>query len=321
MKAKTREKLAERGLGPGARRRRRGQGARAERRAAVRSESAGGAGAQVPDPGPPGAAEVAPERTEPVVRAVNGVGEVVDPPSGSVRERVRLRPAVSAALDVEAGRLGMTRESLCRFVLEEVARKAVEREDGAGEARHAVPVDSPAAQADAEAADSPRAIPGGYVGGGADHDPAATVSRVVGVVGESAPEPPADGAASLPAVRRRLTPRRIRRSAGWHVEPSRSGLGLGLGRYRRAQRRARWGALLVAVVVAAAACLWAGAGYWRYAVAGAAGDGVYVLDRWEGRVWRCASTRGAPTPACRAAVFRPSPVSGGDVARLGRAGN
>ncbi len=318
MKAKTREKLAERGLGPGARRRRRGQGARAERRAAVRSERAGGAAAQVPDPGPADAAEVAPERTEPVVRAVNGVGEVVDPPSGSVRERVRLRPVVSAALDVEAGRLGMTRESLCRFVLEEVARKAVEREDGAGEASHAAPVDSPAAQADAVAADLPRAIPGGYVGGGADDDPAATVSRAAGVVGESAPEPPADGVASLPVVRRRLNARGIRRSAGWNAEPSRSGF----GRYRRAQRRARWGALLVvAVVVAAAACLWAGAGYWRYAVAGAAGDGVYVLDRWEGRVWRCASTRGAPTPACRPAVFRPSPVSGGDVARLGRAGN
>ena len=320
MKAKTREKLAERGLGPGARRRRRRQGARAERRAAARPDRPTAPGAQVPDAGPPDAVRVPPARPEPLVRSVNGVGDVVDPPSGSVRERVRLRPVVSAALDVEAARLGMTRESLCRFVLEEVARKAVEREDGVGEASGDAPVASSGAPPDAlpeEPGDSAPVIPGAYVGGGADAGAVASVSPVAEAVRESEPEEQVDGAASLPVVRRGLIRRRPSRFAGRDGEPSAPGWRL--GRYRRGQRPARGWALAAALAVAVA-CVWAGAGYWRYAVAGAAGDGVYVLDRWEGRVWRCASTRGAPAPACRPAVFRPSPASG-DVTRLGRAGN
>ena len=317
MKAKTREKLAERGLGPGARRRRRRQGARAERRAAARPDRPAAPGAQVPDAGPPDAVRVPPARPEPLVRSVNGVGDVVDPPSGSVRERVRLRPVVSAALDVEAARLGMTRESLCRFVLEEVARKAVEREDGAGEVSGDAPADSLRAPADALPRDSGPVIPGAYVGGGADAGAVASVPPVAEAVRESEPEEQVDGAASPPVVRRGLIRRRPSRFAGRDGEPSAPGLRL--GRYRRGQRPARGWALAAALVVAAA-CVWAGAGYWRYAVAGAAGDGVYVLDRWEGRVWRCASTRGAPAPACRPAVFRPSPASG-DVTRLGRGAN
>ena len=320
MKAKTREKLAERGLGPGARRRRRHQGARAKRRAAARSERAAGNGAQVSDVVRLDAAGTPPARPAPVVRSVNGVGDVVDPPSGSVRERVRLRPAVSAALDVEAARLGMTRESLCRIVLEEVARKAVEREDGDAEVSGDALSDSLGAAGDAlpgEPGDSAPVIPGAYVGGGADVDDVASVLPAAGEVGESVEEEPAAEAASPPVVRRGLTSRRIRRFAGWNGEPLAHRAGL--GRYRRVQRGARRWALAAAVAVAAA-CLWAGAGYWRYTVAGAAGDGVYVLDRWEGRVWRCASTRGAPAPACRPVVFRPSPVSA-DLARLGRGAN
>ena len=317
MKAKTREKLAERGLGPGAPRRRRRKGTRAERRAVARSERAAGNGAQVSDVVRLDVAGIPPEPPGPVVRSVNGVGDVVDPPSGSVRERVRLRPAVSAALDVEAARLGMTRESLCRFVLEEVARKAVEREDGDAEASGDAPADSLRAPADALPRDSGPVIPGAYVGGGADAGAVASVSPIAGAVRESEPEEQVDGAASPPVVGRGLIYRRPSRFAGRDGEPSAPGLRL--GRYRRGQRPARGWALAAALVVAAA-CVWAGAGYWRYAVAGAAGDGVYVLDRWEGRVWRCASTRGAPAPACRPAVFRPSPASG-DVVRLGRAGN
>ena len=320
MKAKTREKLAERGLGPGAHRRRRRQGTRAERRAAARLARAAGNGEQVLDVVRPDVAGIPAERPGPVVRSVNGVGDVVDPPSGSVRERVRLRPAVSVALDVEAARLGMTRESLCRFVLEEVARKAVEREDGAGEASGDAPAASSGAPPDAlpeEPGDSAPVIPGAYVGGGADAGAVASVPPVAEAVRESEPEEQVDGAASPPVVRRGLIRRRPSRFAGWDGEPSAPGLRL--GRYRRGQRLARGWALAAAVVVAAA-CVWAGAGYWRYAVAGAAGDGVYVLDRWEGRVWRCASTRGAPAPACRPAVFRPSPASG-DVTRLGRGAN
>ena len=320
MKAKTREKLAERGLGPGGRRRRRRQGTRAERRAAARPDRPTGPGAQVPDAGPPDAVQVPPERPEPVVRSVNGVGDVVDPPSGSVRERVRLRPVVSAALDVEAARLGMTRESLCRFVLEEVARKAVEREDGAGGASGDAPAASSGPPADAlpeEPGDSAPVIPGVYVGGGVEDGAVASVSPAAGAVSESVPEEQPDAAASPPAVRRGLIRRRPGRFAAGDGDPPVPALGL--GRYRRGRRRARRWALAAAVAVAAA-CVWAGAGYWRYAVAGAAGDGVYVLDRWEGRVWRCASTRGAPAPACRPAVFRPS-LASGDVARFGRAGN
>ena len=251
MKAKTREKLAERGLGPGARRRRRRQGTRAERRAAARPDRPTGPGAQVPDAGPPDAVQVPPARPEPVVRSVNGVGDVVDPPSGSVRERVRLRPAVSAALDVEAACLGMTRESLCRFVLEEVARKAVEREDGDAEASGDAPADSLRAPADALPRDSAPVIPGAYVGGGADAGAVASVSPTAGAVRESELEEQVDGAASLPVVGRGLIRRRPSRFAGGDGEPSAPALGLGLGRYRRARRRARGWALAAAVVVAA----------------------------------------------------------------------
>ncbi|MCY4636499.1 MAG: hypothetical protein OXG04_18680 [Acidobacteria bacterium] len=290
MKEKTRLKLAARGMGPLVRPGRPGRGRRGvlapER---VMEVSDGVAG--------PAAAEA-----QPAVSEVPGYGEVLGPPDGSVRQRVRLRPAVSQALDVEAERLGMTREALCRFVLEEIARKAAE-----------APV---AAVADA---DDARSIPAGYVGGaGAEAEealpPAGDPVEPGGDGGADAaagpvPDPdPRSERALLPPGRCLAgdgppvrTPRRVRRVRRFS------------GRGRVHGGRAAALALALLAVLAAAAVV----ASWRYEVAGTVGDGVYVVDRWRGAVWRCGEAGVGRPPACAQAVFR-EPSPGGEAARFGR---
>ena len=152
MKAKTRAKLAARGLGPRARRRCAGQRSRAERRAAARPGPSA-AVTEVPSGAPSAVTRsgVELERPAPPVEELPGVGAVLEPPPGSVRVRLRLRPAVARGLDIEAARVGMARDSLCRFVLEEMARKAVEDGPLAGGAA-------------GEECSDPSFIPAGYVG-------------------------------------------------------------------------------------------------------------------------------------------------------------
>ena len=289
MKAKTREKLAARGLGPLVRPGRPGRG----RRGALAPERGAGVADGVEGHGSPEA--------QPVCEA-SGYGEVLPPSAGSVRERVRLRPAVRDALDIEAERLGMTRERLCRVVLEEVARKAVD-----GSAPGSAPVAT-----DVEGAPS---IPAGYVAasveGGEEASAGAGPVDAGGVGAVDAPEPDSDPSpdGALLRVGRRL--------AG-EVAPVRTLRGVrrlrrlgGRVRVRAASVAAVAFALLAVLSVAAAAVSW------RYEVAGTSGDGVYVVDRWRGAVWRCGVTGGGRRPACAQAVFR-RPAAGGDVAYLGR---
>ena len=294
MKEKTRLKLAARGMGPLVRAGRPGRG----RRGVLAPERV----VEVSD----GAARRAAPEAQPAVSEVPGYGEVLVPPAGSVRQRVRLRPVVREALDAEAERLGMTREGLCRFVLEEIARKAVEDPGAAGVA----------AVADAEDA---RSIPAGYVGGaGAEAEealpPAGDPVEPGGDGGADAaagpvpdPDPPSERVL-LPPGRRSIgdvppvhTPRRVRR-----VRRLR-----GSGRVHGGRAAAL--ALALLAVLAAAAVLVS----WRYEVAGTVGDGVYVVDRWRGAVWRCGEAGGGRPPACAQAVFR-EPSPGGEAARFGR---
>lgn len=304
MKVKTRAKLAARGLGPRARRRRAGQRSRAERRVAARPGPSA-AVTEVPSGAPSAVAPsgVELERPAPAVEELPGVGAVLEPPPGSVRVRLRLRPAVARGLDIEAARVGMARDSLCRFVLEEMARKAVE--------------DGPLAGGSAgEECSDASFIPAGYVGaddagddvaeGGSESASEGDVS--VRSAGEarspagSAAGPVSDESARraslVPATRVpvRGTCRSTRRRT---VCAGRCGLSL-------------W---LAALVVVGAAVSLGAVATSRYAVAGAGDDGVYVVDRWRGGVWRCSAGRGAPWPACAPAVFRSAP--GPDTARLG----
>ena len=288
MKAKTRLKLAARGMGPLVRPERPGRG----RRGALAPER----GAEASD----AVTGIVAGEAQPAVRDGGPLGEFLEPPAGSVRQRVRLRPVVRDGLDIEAGRLGMTREGLCRFVLEEVARKAVEDPAVAG------------------AEDTPP-IPGGYVGGAEEEEEEALAAapdpvEPGGDGGAEAAAGPIPDADPLPA---RALLRVGRRSAG-DAAPVRRLRGVRrLGRFsRRARVHGVWAAVLafglLAVLSAAAVAV-----SWRYEVAGTGGDGVYVVDRWRGAVWRCgAAGRGRP-PACAQAVFR-QPAGGGEVAQLGR---
>ena len=291
MKAKTREKLAARGLGPLVRPGRPGRGRR---------------GALAPERGPGVADAVAGNGSSEaqLLCEVPGYGEVLPPSAGSVRERVRLRPAVRDALDIEAERLGMTRERLCRVVLEEVARKVVD-----GSAPGSAPV-----APDVEDAPS---IPAGYVAasveGGEEAFAGAGPVDAGGVGAVDAPEP--EPASDLSSDRALL---RVRRRLAGDVAPVRTLRGV--RRLRRLGRRVRVGGASVAAVafvLLAVLSVAAAAVSWRYEVAGTAGDGVYVVDRWRGAVWRCGVTSGGRPPACAQAVF-PQPVAGRDVAYLGR---
>ena len=293
MKAKTRLKLAARGMGPLVRPGRPGRG----RRGALAPEW----GAEASD----AVTGIVAGEAQPAVRDGGPLGEFLEPPAGSVRQRVRLRPVVRDGLDIEAGRLGMTREGLCRFVLEEVARKAV--------------VDPVSAVADVEDAPS---IPAGYVGGAGEEagEALAAAPDPVEPGGDGGaeaaagpvPDPDPPPARALLRVGRRAAgdrapvrrPRGVRRLGGF------GGFG---GRARVHGVRAAALALgLLALLSAAAVAV-----SWRYEVAGTGGDGVYVVDRWRGAVWRCgAAGRGRP-PACAQAVFR-QPAGGGEVAQLGR---
>lgn len=299
MKAKTRVKLAARGLGPLVRpgRPRRG------RRGALAPER----GVEVADAGVAMAAGA-----QPVVSDDGSLGDFVEPSAGSVRQRVRLRPVVRDALDAEAGRLGMTREGLCRVVLEEVARKAVGAQAAAD-----VDVEDVGAEPGSGAVEAldPAAIPAAYVGSVEDED---CCSASVGA-------PPVDaGASGGDAVsgsvpdprssdRRELLPLR-RRSAVVRPRAVR-----GLSRRPGGRARVR-GAFAAAVAVAFVAVfsIAALAVSWRYEVVPVGGDEVYVVDRWRGAVWRCGALSGGRPPACAVAVFR-QPGSGGDVAQFGRA--
>ena len=290
MKAKTREKLAVRGLGPLVRPGRPGRGRRgvlAPQRGAGASDAGGGSAA---------------EGAQPAVREMRGYGEVMDPPAGSVRERVRLRPAVREGLDIEAERLGMTREGLCRFVLEEVARKAV---DG-----------SVSAVVDVQHEPD---IPSGYVGRVEDEaeEVSSTGADPVDAGGDGRQEADGQPLPGAGPLAERALLRVGRRSAG-DAAPVRSVRGMRrLRRFGgRVRARGGWVAALALVLLAVLSAASAAVS-WRYEVAGAAGDGVYVVDRWRGAVWRCGAAGGGRPPACAQAVFRP-PATGGDVAYLGR---
>lgn len=304
MKARTREKLAARGLGPLVRPGRPGRGKRgalASSRGVDVAEAAVAESPAVSDEGP--------------------LGAFVVPSSDSVRQRVRLRPVVREALDLEAARLGMSREGFCRVVLEEVARK--------------VAVDSLLADSGVDAgaeastaateAGSESAIPLGYVEPvGAsdavpDQDAALPPDRGfargsgAGVEVERALRPtvPESAAPSAP----RLVSARFSSGAG----------ALALRAARRA-RRLRWaggrvrlrrawvlfaGLGLLAVLIAAAA-----ATSWRYELVGTGGDGVYVVDRWRGAVWRCGPGPSSRSVTCGRAVFGSSPAAA-EVVSLG----
>ena len=291
MKAKTRERLAARGLGPLVRPGRPGRGRRGalapDRGDGIRAAGEGGAAVEAPS----------------AVRGDGPLGEVLEPPAGSVRERVRLRPVVREALDAEAGRLGMTREALCRLVLEEVAREAA----GGPAPGSALVVP--------DAEDGPP-IPAGYVGASAE-DPGDALSAGPdpldagdaagdGIAGEGGPEP-ADRRALLPVgrgpARERVPVRAVRgaRRPGRFGRPVRAG--------------GAWAAALAFALLAALSA--AAAVSWRYEAVGTPGGGVYVVDRWRGAVWRCGAAGGGRPPACAQAVFR-RPAAGGDVAYLRR---
>lgn len=301
MKAKTRVKLAARGMGPLVRPGRPGRGRRGvlapERGVETAAAAAGGVAAEA----------------QPVVSGDGSLGEFVAPAGGSVRQRVRLRPVVREALDAEAGRLGMTREGLCRVVLEEVARKAAGAQAAAD-----VGVEDMAGETGSGAVEAPgsAAIPAAYVGSVEDEDRRSASAGAPPVdaragggdaVSGSVPDPGSpDGRELLPLRRRSavVRPRAVR----------------GLSRRRGGRARVR-GAFAAAVAVALVAVfsIAALAVSWRYEVAPAGGDVVYVVDRWRGAVWRCGALGGGRPPACALAVFR-QPGSGGDVAQFGRAG-
>lgn len=289
MKAKTRLKLAARGLGPLVRPGRPGRG----RRGALALERGDG----VADP----AARDASPEVQPAMSDVTGCGEVLEPPAGSVRQRVRLRPAVREALDIEAERVGMTREALCRVVLEEIARKAVE--------------DSGVYRADPE---DVSVIPAGYVGGAGDEEDDAPSAGAAPAEAGDAPRPGAAGelaadedspARALLRVRRR----RVGDAVSFRPVRGVRRLGRFTGRHRL---YGAWVAVL-AFVLGAVLSIGAAAASWRYEALDSAGDGFYVLDHWRGAVWRCGvGARGRP-PACAPAVFR-QPSAGGEVAYVGR---
>ena len=305
MKAKTRVKLAARGLGPLVRPGRPGRPGRG-RRGILAPESVGrdagaSAGGVVPD-------------SALVVSDDGSLGEFVAPAGDAVRQRVRLRPVVREALDAEARRLGMTREGLCRVVLEEVARKAA-----GAHALADVDVEgvAPDPGSGAVEAPDPAPIPAAYVGSVEDEDPRSASACAVPVdagagggdaVSGSVPDPPSsDGRELLPspgrrsAVVRPSAVRRVSRCLGGRV------------RVRGVFAAVVAVALVVVLSIAALAVSW------RYEVAPAGGDGVYVVDRWRGAVWRCGALGGGRPSACTVAVFR-YPVTGGDVAQFGRAG-
>jgi hypothetical protein len=254
----------------------------------------------------------------PAMREVSGYGDVLEPPAGSVRERVRLRPAVREALDIEAGRLGMTREALCRIVLEEIARKAANGPLAAdGDAPAEVSV---AAGVRLDAEDAPE-IPAGYVGGAGDGmdgplsvgaGPADAREDAGGeVVPEPRPAPARPGGRDLSRVRGRSAPE------GAVVRVVRGVRRLSrLGSRRRSDRPGgAWGAV-AAVALLVALAIGALAVSWRYEVVGAGTDGVYVVDRWRGVVWTCGAS-GGRSPACTRAVLGQSMV-GGELAHVGR---
>ena len=289
MKAKTRLKLAARGLGPLVRPGRPGRG----RRGALAPER----GAEASD----AAAGTVAGEAQPVVRDGGPLGEFLEPPAGSVRQRVRLRPAVREALDIEAERVGMTREALCRVVLEEIARKAV--------------ADSGADPADPE---DVSVIPAGYVGGAGDEEDDAPSAGADPAEAGDAPGPGVAGelAADEGSPARALL--RVRRRRVGDAVPVRPVRGVRrLGRFTGRHRlRGAWVAVL-AFVLGAVLSIGAAAASWRYEALDSAGDGFYVLDHWRGAVWRCGvDARGRP-PACAQAVFR-QPSVGGEVAYMGR---
>ena len=276
MKEKTRLKLAARGMGPLVRPGRPGRGRR---------------GVLAPDRGA-GVSDGAGGRTlheaEPVVREVGPLGECMEPPAGSVRQRVRLRPVVQEGLDVEAERLGMTREGLCRFVLEEVARKAVR---------------DPLPAAD-DVEDAP-AIPAAYVGDIGGEVDEASPAGADPAGGDGAAEVAGDpDPAPDPPVERALLPVGSR-TAGDDVpvRPARCGVRRLGGFGWSARVGGAWAASL-AFALLGVLSIYAAAASSRYEVAGTAGEGVYVVDRWRGAVWHCGvAARGRP-PACEPAVFR-----------------
>ena len=294
MKEKTRLKLAARGMGPLVRPGRPGRGRR---------------GVLAPDRGATvsGAVGDASSGPQPAVCEVRGYGEVLEPPAESVRQRVRLRPVVREALDIEAGRLGMTREALCRIVLEEIARKAVEQPVVAVVDAEDAPV---AAAPDVE--DAP-AIPAGYVGGvGEEEDDAPSAGagpvQARDVTRPEAAARPGPNAVS-PAGRALLRVRR--RSAGDGVPVRVVRWGRRRPRFgRRGSLGGAWGAAL-AFALLAALSIGALAVSWRYEVTGTAADGVYVVDRWRGVVWICGvAARGRPT------VCFGQPLVGRELARV-----
>ncbi len=199
-------------------------------------------------------------------------------------EVVWLRPVVRGALDAEAERLGCSRNDLCRFLLEEVARAlseagaggapAVESEDAAGARSF------PGAAAGAE-------IPPAYVGGGESDAPA------------ERPEPAGPAGSAVGSLGAPL------RSGG-----AGSGVQSAVDRRSAAPGRRRGRRLGAPLVVAAVglAVLWGAARFARYEMQEAAGAGVYVFDRWTGGLWGCSvPPGGSRPPACRAAVFGPAP--------------
>ena len=207
-------------------------------------------------------------------------------------------PVVREALDSEAGRLGMSREALCRAVLEEVARKVAHAcEPG---------VDS----------DTSPAIPLAYIGAeDPDSDPLpSSESEPVAAAAVAGDDPPSEPDADSSSPARALLPvpgaalaaaprrRRVRR----------------LPRLRVRARRSRWVVAVSSLVAVAALTLAAVAVSLRYEVAGSGVDGLFVLDRWRGVVWRCGDAGVSGPPVCAVAAFRQRGDGRGAVASLGR---
>ena len=239
-------------------------------------------------------AEVAATGTADPVVAAEYRADVPPPPGGAVAT-VPLRPAVARTLDAEAGRIGIDRDRYCTIILEEVARSVTRR--GAGEDGDAVAVpDVPDADAvpssgpAAASAPTPTLIPSGYVG--ASDEPAASAPTPAPL----APEP----VSLVPSTPGPAAPRLLAALA-------------------ESEARRYWfpAAAALLLVVLAGAAIWNYGLVERYVFSGRAGDAVFLLDRWTGRVWTCTATAAASqTPSCYPVQLR-APAGERVVATLG----
>lgn len=219
----------------------------------------------------------------------------VPPPPGGLVVTLPLRPAVARTLAGEADRIGTDTDRYCTLILEQLACSVTRR--GADDAADALPAPGP-----------PEAEPGLVPPSGPSSSFPAIPAAYVGASATAAPRDPAPSAPADDPVA--LVPAETAVPA--------SGL---FRAFVEADTRRYW--FPAAAAAALLLVVLAGAGIWnyglveRYVFSGRAGDAVFLVDRWTGRVWTCtADAVASPTPTCRPVQLR-APASERVVATLG----